>query len=110
MHRTIHIFIMIVLVAWTFVMLTGCSDSENVDKRLVAAYTDVLVSRYSLGDTTEVGSVFDSVAKSHGYTPDEMHGRLRALANNQKMMKAFYDSVSVRLDSMRRSIIEDDKR
>lgn len=89
---------------------TACSSDSDVDKRLVAAYTDVLVARYSLGDSTKAGSVSDSVARAHGYTPEEMQGKLRSMANNYKLMKAFYDSVTVRLDSLRKAAMDSERR
>lgn len=105
-HHTVVVCMLLLLAA----VAGGCASDGDVDKKLVAAYADVLVARYSHGDTTSAGSVFDSVAVAHGYTPEDMHSQLRALASNYKGMKSFYDSVSVRLDSLRRSAIEADKR
>ncbi|MCO6465101.1 MAG: hypothetical protein J5I53_00655 [Bradyrhizobiaceae bacterium] len=91
-------------------LVFGCADTQEVDNRLVAAYADVLVARYTLGDSTKVGSVFDSVATAHGYQPEEMRLKLRELASSYELMKKFYDSVSVRLDSMKKGAIDFDKR
>lgn len=100
----------IALVLAATMLGNGCKPGTTVDRKLVAAYTDVLVSRYSLGDSTHNGAVFDSVAQVHGYTADEMRAQLRALANDYNQMKAFYDSVTVRLDSMRNSATSSDIR
>lgn len=105
MYR-LSVFVVVIVV----LMVTACSKADQVDMNLVTAYSDVLVVRFALADSADVVRAYDSVARAHGYEPDQMRSEIRSLASSHQLMRAFYDSVSVRLDSLKKSAIEAESR
>ncbi|GMV53439.1 MAG: hypothetical protein AMXMBFR68_12310 [Ignavibacteria bacterium] len=84
-------------------VLTACGQSEIPNDKLVTAYSDYVVARYQIADSAALRATFDSIAVAHGFTPDEMQNELRAMSSNGKLMRAFYDKVAARLDSLRKA-------
>ncbi len=83
------------------IICCACTDSDKPNMQLVKAYTDITVARYAIVDSAKLSQAYDSIAREHGFTPNEIRQELRAMGKNNKLMRAFYDSVTRRLDSLR---------
>ncbi len=77
------------------------SSSPASDTKLLNAYTDILIERYRSADSLEYVRMFDSIATSYDLDPADMRNKLRNLSDDPDELRAFYDLVAARLDSLR---------
>ena len=82
------------------VSCVACTTSEDVDERMLKAYTEYVVLRMSSSDTVVVKKRLDSLIQAHGYTEESFFAELSSYSKNRETMRMFYDSVRVRIGRM----------
>jgi hypothetical protein len=75
----------------------GCTETALPDRRLVEAYSDVVVVREVFTDSGVVKHKNDSILQSYGYDSTEFAADLRSMSRTPQLLKTFFDSVSAAL-------------
>jgi len=78
----------------------ACTTTEEVDERMLKAYTEYVVLRMSSSDTIIVQKRLDSLIRAHGYTEESFFTELSSYGKNRETMRVFYDSVRARVGRM----------
>ena len=86
------------------VALTSCADETIPDRRLINAYSDVIIAREMYGDSALVDKAIDSALSARDFGRDEFDVELRTMTRSPQLFKAFYDSVTAELTRRRDSL------